>query len=141
MTRIDFHFNAPEKIAYGCRLVRKIFRAGQRVVVFSDPPSLAAFDAALWTFSALDFIPHVAADSPLAGETPVLLCSEAVDTAHCDVLVNLSAGTPSFFSRFERLVEVVGATDEDRQQARQRWRFYKERGYQLESFDLAAAGA
>ena len=137
MTRVDFHFNAPEKLEYGCRLVRKILRAGQRVVVFADPVSIAKFDAALWTFSQLDFIPHVAAGDALAAQTPVLLCSEAVETAHCDVLVNLGTGTPAFFSRFERLIEVVGPDDDDRAAARERWRYYKDRGYPLESHDLA----
>jgi len=137
VTRVDFHFNAPDKLEYGCRLVRKIVRAGQRVVVFADPVSISKFDAALWTFSQLDFIPHVAAGDALAAQTPVLLCSEPVETAHCDVLVNLGLETPAFFSRFERLIEVVSTGDEDRTRARERWRHYKDRGYPLESFDLA----
>jgi len=138
MTRIDFHFNAPDKLQYACRLVRKIYRAGQRVVVFAEPVAIAQFDAALWSFSQLDFIPHVAAGDPLAARTPVLLCSEPVETPHCEVLVNLARETPAFFSRFERMIEVVTGDEEDRAQARGRWRFYKDRGYPLESFDLAA---
>jgi DNA polymerase-3 subunit chi len=139
MTRIDFHFNAPDKLQYACRLVRKIHRTGHRIVVFADAVALAEFDRALWSFSSLDFIPHVAAGDPLAPDTPVLLCSEPVDTAHADVLVNLSTLTPSFFSRFERVVEVVGSEDDDREQARARWRFYRDRGYPLHSHDLATA--
>jgi len=139
MTRIDFHFNAPDKLQYGCRLVRKAYRAGQRVVVFGDPVAIAQFDRALWSFSQLDFIPHVAAGDPLAANTPVLLCSDPVDTPHTDVLVNLSARTPAFFSRFERMIEVVGRDEDDRAQARERWRFYKDRGYPLASHDLASA--
>ncbi len=142
MTRIDFHFNAPDKLSYGCRLLRKIHRAGQRAVVYAPPAVLSELDRELWTFSALDFIPHVPAIDPLAANTPILLCSEPVDTPHSDVLVNLAAQTPSFFSRFERLIEVVTVADADRSAARERWRFYKERGYPLTSFDLgAAAGA
>ena len=139
MTRIDFHFNAPDKLQYGCRLVRKAYRAGQRVVVFGDAVAIAQFDRALWSFSQLDFIPHVAAGDPLAASTPVLLCSDPVDTPHADVLVNLSARTPAFFSRFERMIEVVGRDEDDRAQARERWRFYKDRGYPLASHDLASA--
>ena len=138
MTRIDFHFNAPDKLQYACRLVRKIHRAGQRVVVYAEPVALARFDAELWSFSQLDFIPHVAAGDPLAPCTPVLLCSEPVETPHCEVLVNLAAETPSFFSRFERMVEVVTGDEDDRTRARERWRFYKDRGYPLQTHDLAA---
>jgi DNA polymerase-3 subunit chi len=141
MTRIDFHFNAPDKLAYGCRLLRKVHRSGQRAVVIGPPALIADLDQALWTFSALDFIPHVSAIDPLAAHTPVLLCSEPLDTPHHDVLVNLGDDMPAFFGRFERLVEVVGRDDADRARARERWRHYKDRGYPLASFDLAAGEA
>ena len=139
MTRVDFHFNAADRLDHCCRLVRKIFRAGQKVVVYDDnSATIAKLDHTLWTFSALDFIPHVMAGSKDAADTPVLLASERADFAHHDVLVNLSSDPPEFFSRFERLIEVVSTDDEQRQQARIRWRFYKERGYPIETHDLAA---
>lgn len=138
MTRIDFHFNAPDKLQYACRLVRKAYRAGQRVVVFADAVAVPEIDRLLWTFAPTEFIPHVRADDPLAAETPVILCSEPCDTPHADVLVNLSMRTPDFFSRFERLVEVVTPDEDDRGGARSRWRFYRDRGYPLQSHDLAS---
>ena len=138
MTRVDFHFNAPDKLQYASRLVRKAYRAGQRVVVFAEAGAVAELDRTLWTFSPTDFIPHVRATDPLAPQTPVILCSEACDTPHADVLVNLSRETPAFFSRFERLVEVVTADEDDRSSARARWRFYRDRGYPLQSHDLSA---
>jgi DNA polymerase-3 subunit chi len=140
MTRVDFHFNAPDRLQYGCRLVRKIHRSGARILVWcEDPVALAQFDSLLWTFSDADFIPHVVASDPLAPETPVLLTAEAVDTSHHEVLVNLGRQTPPMFSRFDRLIEVVGGDDEDRTLARERWRFYKDRGYPLTAHDLARA--
>ena len=138
MTEIAFHFNAPDKLHYCSRLLRKVLRTGQRAVVHGEPAAIADLDKLLWTFSALDFIPHVAASDPLAPRTPVLLCSEACDTQDIGLLVNLAPSTPAFFSRFERLIEVVGTDDDDRAKARERWRFYKDRGYAVASFDLAA---
>jgi DNA polymerase III subunit chi len=139
VTRVDFHFNAPDKLHYCSRLLRKVLRTGQRAVVHGEPAAIADLDKLLWTFSALDFIPHVAASDPLAPRTPVLLCSEPCDTQDIGLLVNLAPSTPAFFSRFERLIEVVGTDDEDRARARERWRFYKDRGYAVASFDLAAS--
>ncbi len=67
MTRIDFHSNVPDKIGYACRLVRKARAADCRVILFAeDRAQLAALDQALWTFSELEFLPHVMADDPLA---------------------------------------------------------------------------
>ena len=139
MTRVDFHFNAANRLEHCCRLVRKIYRAGQKVVVYHDDSvAMARLDQALWTFSQLDFIPHVMAGSKDAADTPVLLACERGEFAHHEVLVNLSAQPPEFFSRFERLIEVVSTDENDRELARGRWRFYKERGYPIQTHDLAS---
>ena len=53
------------------------------------------------------------------------------------MLINLHPSPPPFFSRFERLVEIVGAGADDIAAGRERWRFYKERGYALRSHNLA----
>ena len=58
MTEIAFHFNAPDKLGYACRLLRKAFNAQAKVVVLAHANDLATLDAQLWTFSALEFIPH-----------------------------------------------------------------------------------
>jgi DNA polymerase-3 subunit chi len=139
MTRVDFHFNAPDKLHYGCRLLRKIHRGGGRAVVWcEDAVELARFDELLWTFSDQDFIPHVAASDPLAADTPFLLAAENFESPHHQVLVNLGQQTPPGFSRFERLIEIVSAEPTDRQVARERWRYYKDRGYPMNTFDIAA---
>jgi DNA polymerase-3 subunit chi len=144
MTRIDFHVNAPSKLAYACRLARKAYGAGARMVFYAaDERVLAQFDRALWTFSTLDFIPHCRVRDRLADVTPIHLAA-AADVEHClhhDLLVNLDREQPSSFARFERLIEVVGADDEDLAAARARWKFYKDRGYPLDRHDLADAPA
>ena len=139
MTRVDFHFNVADKIDYGCRLIRKVRKAGQKAVVFCDDEAcLRRFDEALWSFSPLEFIPHVMGSDPLADRTPVLLTSRVADLPHHEVLVNLGGSLPQFFTRFERLVEVVGAEPEDRAQARQRYRYYKDRGYPLATHEVGS---
>jgi len=142
VTQIDFHVNAPDKLAYACRLARKGYLSGSRMVFHADDPvRLTRFDRLLWTFSALDFIPHCHVRDPLAAETPILLTGGAdVDLCpHHDVLVNLDRVQPDAFSRFERLVEVVEADDADLEAGRQRYKFYRDRGYLLTRHDLAAA--
>ena len=140
MTQVDFHFNAPDKLAYGCRLVRKVFGGGMgALVVCADAAQHAEFDRLLWSFSELDFIPHVDAADPLAAETPVLLALSAPDAVTRDVLVNLGPQVPAGFGRFERLVELVGADDADREAARERWRYYRDRGYEIRNHDVAQA--
>lgn len=136
MTRIDFHSNVPDKLAYACRLVRKARAANCQVVLLTkDRSELAALDQALWTFSELDFLPHVAANDPLAASTPVILSdSDDAELPHYQILINLSVGTPAHFARFERMFEIISADDADKAAGRERYRFYQQRGYPLTHF-------
>ncbi|MCO5101827.1 MAG: DNA polymerase III subunit chi [Burkholderiaceae bacterium] len=140
MTRIDFHFNAPDKLGYGCRVVRKAYRARHPVLVWCDDEArLDAFDRLLWSDPPTEFVPHVRAGDPLAVQTPILLAHDVVDTDAHDVLVNLGCRTPPMFARFERLIEIVGTEEDDRAAARERWRFYRDRGYPMTRHDVAGA--
>jgi DNA polymerase-3 subunit chi len=56
------------------------------------------------------------------------------------VLINLHDAPPPFFSRFERLAEVVGADEAGAAAARERFRFYRERGYELRTHNLSERG-
>ena len=74
MTRIDFHTNIPDKLAYACRLARKAYGAGGKLVLLAeDADQAAALDAALWNVSETDFLPHVQAGDPLAAQTPIIV--------------------------------------------------------------------
>ena len=52
-------------------------------------------------------------------------------------LMNLSQVIPPGFSRFQSLIEVVGRDEADRESARERVKFYKDRGYEVRYFDLS----
>ncbi len=133
MTRIDFHSDVADKIAYTCRLTRKAWAAGCKIVIHStDETQLKQLDEALWTFSAQDFLPHVMAGDALAVRTPVILAHGNQEVPHHEVLINLSPTTPEHFARFQRLLEIVSSSEPDKLAGRERFRFYKERGYPLE---------
>ncbi len=139
MTRVDFYFNAPDKLDTAARLVRKACRARKKVLVFTrDAATLDAFDRLLWTTPATGFVPHCRAQDPLAGETPVLLTADAAVAPHHEILLNLDRERPDNFSRFDRLLEVVSRDDiDDRGFARARFKFYRDRGYEIVQNDLA----
>jgi DNA polymerase III subunit chi len=132
MTRIDFHTNVGDTLAYACRLARKAYAGGNALVVLAEPRRLSEFDEQLWTFQPLEFVPHCMAKSPLAQETPVVLASNLDDAPHHQVLVNLGAPVPAQFARFERLIEIVGSEEDELTAGRERFRFYRDRGYAIE---------
>jgi DNA polymerase III subunit chi len=144
MTRIDFHFNVSNRENYICRLLRKVYRAEQRAVFFSpDHVLVKAIDDGLWTLSETDFIPHIHLDKAEGDSDlseiiePIVLLNQEQETPHCDILISGSNETPNFFGRFERLIEIVSPEISDREKARERWRWYKDRGYGIQTFDAA----
>lgn len=142
MTDIAFHFNMPDKLQYACRLLRKGFNGGAKLTVTGPQELLADLDARLWTFSALDFIPHVICDhsSPQTNRSPVLLTSDISHTQRHPWLLNVGDTVPMGFERFERVIELVGTSDEDRERSRARWREYSAGGHKIDRFDVAGTG-
>lgn len=137
MTRIDFYRYAEDKLRFACRLAAKAYAKPARLVVWSpDAKRLADFDRNLWTWQSTSFVPHCRVDSPLAAETPVLLASDGESLPHHEVLLNLGDEWPPFFSSFDRLLEIVSTDEADKERARERYSFYKKRGYDIQVNDV-----
>lgn len=142
MTAVAFHFNVPDRRAYACRLLRKAYRSGARVVVTGESAQLAELDRLLWTFEALEFIPHWR--GPTVDELPARLHATPVllSTGHSarfghDVLVNLGRDVPQAYTQYARVIEVVGRDGLDRDGARVRWRQYSAEGCPIERHEVA----
>ena len=142
MTRVDFYFNAPDKLGIAASLARKAYAKKNRLLVYtSDNAQLDAFDKLLWTLPATGFLPHCRVGAKCAADTPILLTSDArIDPdamPHHEVLMNLDAECPANFSRFDRVLEIVSRDDQDdRNRARARLKFYRDRGYEIGTTDI-----
>ncbi len=137
MTQVFFYHGASDKIAAACALLGGAYAKNKPVLVYAPETDVAgAVDRMLWTHSALSFVPHCRSDSPLAGETPILITDDLDHLPQDDRLMNLSHVVPPGFSRFHSLIEVVGREEADRSSARDRVKFYKDRGYEVRYFDL-----
>lgn len=144
MTRVDFYIlddngDAPDRFV--CRLTEKAYQQGHRVYVHTaDPQQSNRLDNLLWQYRDGSFVPHSlgaddGADDPL---TPVHIGHGEPSAEHHDVLVNLAGEVPLFFSRFERVAEVIGGGDDARAEGRERFRFYRERGYSIETHTIGS---
>ena len=141
MTSIDFYFNAGDRLQVACRLAGKSVAQGKRILIYAPQPETASrIDKLLWTWPAIGFVPHCAAHDAAAPDTPVLIAATEETPPGCELLLNLSADCPPHFERFERLLEVVAAQDDERKAGRERYRFYLDRGYQISNHDLAKDG-
>ena len=137
MTEVSFYTFADDKLAVARQLTAKAFARGMQVMLYAPDPALAqSLDTLLWTTPAQGFLPHCRDTHPLASQTPVLIGENVDAIKQADVMINLHHERPPTFSRFDRLLEIVGVADDDVEQGRQRYRFYRERGYALSTVDL-----
>ncbi|MGB8433760.1 MAG: DNA polymerase III subunit chi [Burkholderiales bacterium] len=137
MTRIDFYHDATDRLQVACRLAAKAAQQQLRVLIYAPDAEVARnVDRMLWTSPPTGFLPHCMVHDRLAADTPVLIAADADTTPHDEVLVNLGDDRPAHFARFQRLVEIVGRDEPGRAAARDRFRFYRERGYEIYTHHL-----
>lgn len=135
MTEITFYTHAEDPLDVARRIAAKAYGQGKQVMIYTPDAAVAdAIDRLLWTTPALGFVPHCRDSDALAGETPVLIGTNADALGHADVMINLHLEQPPAFARFERLVEIVG--QDELEPGRARYRFYQTRGYALKTHDL-----
>ena len=136
---VEFHTGIDDPVHFTCRLLRKASRQGVPVLVTAPADVLAELDTALWTFEALDFVPHVRLPAPpaVAARTPIWLCAGEVPPAAPRVRVNIGADAPDDPARVDRVIEIVGLAPEDRRAGRERWRDYEQWGVKPEHHPAA----
>ncbi len=138
MTSIDFHFNVADKPGLLSVLVqRALERRLQVVIKTSHEPAAQDVSRNLWQHTQTSFLPHalVGSSSALDIKAPVLIHWGENEMVYDEILINLAAQQPNGFSRFKRLVEVVGMDEQEKIAARQRYKFYRDRGYSINHFD------
>ena len=138
MTRIDFYFNVANKPALMHDLVQAAL-AKRRQVTITVADETAANDAsaALWQQKSESFLPNVHANHALAAQTPIVVHWQNQPVVQDELLINLSDSQPSFFSQFTQLIELVGNDEQDKLAARTRYKFYRDRGYDIKNIDQA----
>jgi DNA polymerase III subunit chi len=138
MTQVDFYTQVDDKLLFACQITAKAVAKKLPVLVYAaDAAQAAAIDRMMWTTPTISFTPHCSPSHRLASETPVIIAHAPHDFHHANILVNLQADTPPFFSQFERLIEIVSKDEADRAAARSRWKFYKENSYQPQNHDMS----
>ncbi|MCB5190251.1 DNA polymerase III subunit chi [Methylobacillus arboreus] len=140
MTRVDFFFNVQNKAMHVASLSSRATQRGRKLMVLAPTQQAAEqLGVFLWSNPPTGFLPHCHATHPRAAETPVIIDWRHDPLPHDDILINLDSQHPPFFSRFRRLIEIVGLEEEDRAAARERYRFYRDRGYEVRTFDVSGA--
>lgn len=138
MTRIDFYFNVANKQQLLAELVQGALNKRRKVTVLAnDAESAREISANLWQQQVEGFMPNVLVDNAFALQTPVIIHWQQNPLLQDDMLINFAEIGPSFFSRFTQLVELVGDDEQDKVAARARYKFYRDRGYEVKNINNA----
>ena len=137
MTRVEFFFNVEDKLQKLAELSEKAIAKNVKLMMFVQTDEAAKeIQQYLWSLPQ-QFLPNHLAIEPLASGTPILIDWQGEQLLHDEVLINLQHPQPVFFSRFRRLIEIVGMDEADKVNARLRYKFYRDRGYEIKSYDAA----
>jgi DNA polymerase-3 subunit chi len=144
VTQVDFYIldsdSEDARLKLACRIVDKATQQDQHVFINSSSDVEAKkLDELLWTFSQGSFIPHRVLHGAAEGapREPVLIgLNQPPPGERWEMLINLAPDVPEFFSRYERVAEVVDGNAARREQSRERYRFYRDRGYKLNTLKM-----
>jgi len=139
VTRVDFYIlpdvDRAARGRFACRLAYRAWGEGLEVHVHvDDADSARDLDGLMWEYPAEQFLPHARIGDPAADVAPVSIDYRPQPRHRAGLLINLSSGVPAFFDRFDRVAEVIVAPD--RNQGRDRYRFYRHDGYPLFHHEL-----
>ena len=144
MTQVDFYVVDSDledaRLRVVCRIADKANDANQRVFIHGcSDVEAKKLDELLWTLSQGSFIPHkiVREGADTAPAEPVIIgLNRGPLGERWDLMINLASDVPEFFSRYKRVAEVVDGDATRRAQSRDRYRFYRDRGYTLNTHQV-----
>ncbi len=143
MTEVVFHTGVPDRLRHACKVARKALRSESHLVITGDEEVLERMDQMLWGMGPHSFVAHCRADAPapMLEASCIVLALPGQAVAQHAALLNLGDGIPADFGRYAKVIEVVPAQgDAQVQQARQRWRQYRELGHAPVKIELSEKG-
>jgi len=141
MPHIDFYIitdeTAASRLQLACRLIEKAYKNRQRIYIHTDGEPLAhQLDELLWTYREDSFLPHnIHGEGPIPAP-PIQIGFTATPTEHRDLLINLNADVPGFYKQFTRVFEIVPPEATSQSAARERYRYYRNQGHEINTHKI-----
>jgi DNA polymerase-3 subunit chi len=131
LTHIEFIFNVVDKTRLAIGLTEQLIRQNRSTLIYFEDQS-AIDDFSLSLLEKELFMPHLIEENALLNK--LSLTQSKLDLMD-DTLINFASREIQGFSRYLKMYELVGHDDEDKKSARERYGFYKDCGYQVNSMD------
>lgn len=130
----DDRGSACERLA--CQLAADGWSAGHIYLLCRDETQAQRLDELLWQLPTDRFVPHQLQGE--AGQAPVEIGHQPPKRRYAR-LINLTEQTPLFAGHFAQVVDFVPTDETQKQQARERYKHYRQAGHTLEMRDQPAA--
>jgi DNA polymerase-3 subunit chi len=140
MPKVDFyilHTQSRQASAHlACQLADKAWHQGYRIYIQTNAMAEAQqLDVTLWTFKEESFLPHDIYPNT-SSTAPIRIGYTEQVCEGMNVIINLTNAVPPFFEQFERIADIVDDTPFAREEGRNRYRFYREKGLMLKTHDI-----
>lgn len=118
-----------------CELAANAWREGKRVLIACETEQQALnIDETLWAREPDSFVPHNLSGEITTYATPVEISWKGKRNAQRrDVLISLQQEIPDFVTSFNQVIDFVPLEESAKAQARERYKQYRQLGWQLET--------
>jgi DNA polymerase-3 subunit chi len=146
MPKIDFYIlsteNEKHRLLFVCRLIEKAYQNQHRIYIHAKDRDMAhQLDELLWTYRDECFLPHhLYGDGPDPAP-PIQIGFDIKPDKHRDILINLHQTIPEFVTQFSRVCEVINNHPDCQAVARESYREYRARGYDITTHKLQSIEA
>ncbi|HEX4045697.1 MAG TPA: DNA polymerase III subunit chi [Gammaproteobacteria bacterium] len=142
MTKVQFHIlphtRAPLAWQYVCGLVEKLYdEQPESIYLHTDSKADAErLNDLLWTYRDDGFLPHQLYQPNATDTPPRIQIGFAENPGLNGTLINLSQQVPSFYCDFKQIIEIVFTDPVVQQLGRERFRFYRTQGCDINTRKL-----
>ena len=132
MTEIIFYTGVSDELPFLVKLSEKTIKMRRKACIATrDIAHSKAVSKYLWTHDPTKFIPHSVDPEDLNDQLTALELRYDDTSSHLDILINLTEKKLSQFSSFHRLVEIITKNKGSIDMGRQRFKWYRDRGYDI----------
>ena len=138
--KVDFYVldqaNQEKSLRFACQCAEQAYHDQKQIYLHLNSPEAAEhLDKLLWTFRDDSFLPHhiISSESSIA---PIQIGYHDTQPHSHDLLINLTNTIPTFYSQFERVIEIVFSDSDMQQLARERYRLYREQGCEINTIKI-----
>lgn len=138
MSLVRFYACAGDPIGVAARLARKAYEQGEVLCICAEPAALEKLSEQLWLAEV--FLAHAGPDSnETVRRVSRVELSPTTPGRPVALLMNVNGWLAPDCCTAEKVFDVFGGQEEERQAARQRFRWYKDAGREPEAVQVAAA--